>query len=90
MAVVISVPVAEKTYAVAQAGVGFVKALRDTLADGWQTGKDAPAVMAAAMELLPALRGAGGVAGELVAEPKAFASALVLTGVDVVALFVRK
>lgn len=78
----VRIVVAKETYELGLGLAGFVKAVKRSVADGWQPFTDIPvAVSAAVSHLAPALQGADKIVSEAKNDPGAFAHALVLSGV---------
>ena len=72
----------------AQGILAIIKAVKDSLSDGWQPGTDMPKIMIeSATSLVPAIQGIEQLPAELKEDKAAFGKAFALAGFDIVGLF---
>lgn len=83
------ITLSKETYELGQ-GVGeFIKAVKKSLADGFQYGDDLPDIIDSAIrDLLPAINGATSISDEIAENPKIFAETVALIGGEIISEFI--
>lgn len=85
----VQVDVSKEMNEMMDAIVGVVEAMKQALADGFQPGQDLPAIVLAAVNLLPpALQGMDLIGDELKQNPKEFANAAALGAAKLLGKFI--
>jgi hypothetical protein len=84
----VQVEVSKEMYELGMGLAGVVDAVKQATADGWQPGQDLPAIVVAAIAILPpALQGVDQIKGELSEDKGAFISAVALPIADIIKKF---
>jgi hypothetical protein len=86
----VTLEVGKESYELGKGLAEFIAAVRQSLADGWQTGSDLPALVSATVsKLVPALQGVDQIKGEWQSDKLAVANAAFVTGSTVIGAFLE-
>jgi hypothetical protein len=86
----LKVVVEKETYELTQCLKAFVSAVQQAMADGWDTSKDLPVLMSAALtSLIPAINNATKIGENLAEDKEAFIKGLTLGVEDIALLFLK-
>jgi len=78
MKVSVEIEVSKEAYELGSGAARFIKAVKDALADGWETGQDLPLVVSALFAEMAAIEGVDQLDDEYKEDPAAFAKAVML------------